>query len=77
MMISKISPSCNDYKMELMHQCEDMPPDILMHHLKVKELSRNKEKKIEQSGKEIVKEAKPKGRFTPNKREFKSSIKGK
>lgn len=50
-----------------------MPLNILMHHLRVEELTRNKEKKIEPFEKAHVLEVKPNSRFTPNKREFKKS----
>lgn len=54
-----------------------MPLNILMHHLCVKELARNKKKKPKPSEKVHVVEEKPKGHFTPNKREFKKPAKSK
>lgn len=50
--------------------------NILMHHLQVEEIARNKDKKFKPSKKGHVVEAKPKGHFTSNKREFKKFAKG-
>lgn len=76
-MILKLPPSWHDYMTKLIHECDDTPLDILIHHLRVEGLSIKKEKKTKTFEKDYVIEAKPKGQFTPNKREFKKSAKGK
>lgn len=45
MLISKLPPSWQDYKTKLMHKRDDMKLDTLMHHLWVKKLVKNKNKK--------------------------------
>lgn len=77
MLISKLSPYLQDYKTNLMHEQDDMDLDILMHHLHVKELARNKGKKLEPTKKAHVVETKPKSRFSHKRKEFKKFDKDK
>lgn len=77
MLISKLPPPWQDYETKLMHEKDNMELNNLMHHLWIKELARNKDKKLEPTDKAHVVEVKPKDRFVPYKKEFKKPIKSK
>lgn len=47
--IAKLPPSWKDYKLKLMHKREDLPMEVLKHHLHVKKIYRFKRKNDDQS----------------------------